>query len=467
MFKNNSGRIVWALTMIFGMILVSACQPAAVPQGERSVVTEAVELTQTNPPSPADPPDNEEEVLPKPTDTSADDTKEGDLVIDDPAQPLVLTNGMLVTATGEDPFPNGTIVVKDGIITEIGLESEIEIPEGAEVIDVDGRTIMPGLIDARASDLLNRLELDEDGQLTVSAKYYLENPLKQGMTTMRATGWDWEKQQNIDSMRAALENLGNTAPTIIIAGTSLTHGEGAAYTLYYPDQLVGVVTPEETRQTTERLLELGVDQISLVMTLTKDPRADAPDPSDLTLTPEQLEAIVEVAHSHGKRVLAQTIFQEDAETVLAAGVDELIAWPVQQVPLSDDLIETLVDREIPVLTGFSVSQIRPQPGDVRRFLDAGGTLVYGTFAPNSGGTPEGETRLMSILGDLTPAEILQAATVNAAEALELGDVIGTLEVGKQADMIVLDGNPLEDIRAYRNVVYVVKNGELVVGPEEE
>ena len=71
------------------------------------------------------------------------------------------------------------------------------------------------------------------------------------------------------------------------------------------------------------------------------------------------------------------------------------------------------------------------------------------------------------LHGMTPMEMIQSATVNAARVLEMEDMIGTLEVGKQADIIVLDGNPLEDnfTTTYGNVVYVIKNGELVVKPE--
>ena len=104
---------------------------------------------------------------------------------------------------------------------------------------------------------------------------------------------------------------------------------------------------------------------------------------------------------------------------------------------------------------------------MRRFLDAGGTLVFGTFSPNSGASPDREFSLMELQG-MTPMEMIQSATVNAANAVGMGDAVGTLEVGKQADIIVVDGNPFEDNfpAIFRNVVYVVNNGEIVIQPEE-
>jgi imidazolonepropionase-like amidohydrolase len=95
-------------------------------------------------------------------------------------------------------------------------------------------------------------------------------------------------------------------------------------------------------------------------------------------------------------------------------------------------------------------------------------LVFGTYAPNSGSIhkPFREFQVMS-LNDMTPMEMIQSATANAAYAVGLGDAVGTLEVGKQADVIVVDGDPFEDFRVMREeMVYVVKGGELVVQPEE-
>ena len=162
--------------------------------------------------------------------------------------------------------------------------------------------------------------------------------------------------------------------------------------------------------------------------------------------------------------MGQAIFSEEALTAVNAGVDELLSWPTPIESMPDVLIQAIVSRSVPVVSGFSAAA--PQEGDLRKFLDAGGTLSYGTLTPNTGGTPVTEFRIMELHG-MTPMEMIQSATVNSARVLEMEDSIGTLEVGKQADIIVLDGNPLEDnfLTTIGNVVYVVKNGELVVKPE--
>ncbi len=93
-------------------------------------------------------------------------------------------------------------------------------------------------------------------------------------------------------------------------------------------------------------------------------------------------------------------------------------------------------------------------------------ILFGSAAPNAHAidNPYADFGVM-IRSDMTVNEVILSATAHAAEALGLGDELGTLEVGKQADIIVLDGDPFVDATVFRDVVYVIKNGELVVQPE--
>lgn len=380
------------------------------------------------------------------------------------AGPIVLMNGTLVDGTGADPIPNAAIVIENGLIAAVGPAAEIPLPDDATVIDVEGQMILPGLIEARASLFLDSLVINDCQISKATLERYLNNTLEAGVTTVRDTAWDWEKHQDIAGLRAMLAAHGNTVPTVVIAGTPIGHRDGSV-AHRYPRQVIGVVTVEEARQATERVIELGVDQVSLVMSipLESDGSKDGLFPA---LSAEQLEMIMQVAHEHGKWVFGQAVFPDESEMLVAAGVDEISSWPSGPVPIPESLIQQLVARAIPVVSGFNI--VRPQEEDVRRFLDAGGTLVFGTFAPNSGplNSPYREFMWMERNG-MTPMEIIQSATANAAHAVGLGDVVGTLEVGKRADIIVVDGNPLEDLLVMGKVAYVVKGGELVVQPEGE
>lgn len=379
--------------------------------------------------------------------------------------PIVLHNGLVITATGAEPIPNGAVVVENGLITAVGPEAEIEFPEGAWLIDVEGRAILPGLIDARASGLSNHLDLDEGQIESIGRIVYLDSALQSGVTTLRDAALGRMMAQEIADLRAALEAHGNTVPTLVLTGPFIAHRDGSAMERY-PKQNIGVASTEEARETAAHLIEAGVDQIGFVQSITQESHLETRDGLPPILSQVQLEAIVEVAHGQDKWVLGQAVFPEEAEMALAAGVDQLMSWPSRAVPMPDDLIQSLVDDAVPVLSGFNVTP--PQEGDVRRFLDAGGTLVFGTYAPNSGpmDSPYREFQVMLIFG-MTPMEMIQSATANAARALELDDQIGTLETGKKADIIVVNGDPLQEFRIMREVIYVVKGGDLVVQPAGE
>jgi imidazolonepropionase-like amidohydrolase len=372
---------------------------------------------------------------------------------------LAIANGTLIDGTGADPIPQAVVIVEGGIITAVGPEEEVEMPDGITTVDAGGGTILPGIIETRSSDLFNEMRLEDDAINEFDAEVYLYRTLRSGVTTVLALGWEWQAQQNLAAVRAALDAMGNTIPTIRVSGTGLAHGEGAGVTQYYNDQLVGASTEEEAIELTERLIALGVDQINVAMAVGPEIQYGRKLP---ILSLEQLQAIVETAHAHERRVVAQAIFPDEVETVLAAGVDQLGNWPHLEEPMTAEMIVGIVAQSVPVVSGFSVE--RPLAGDVRRFLDAGGTLIYGTFAPNAGplNAPYNEFQRMALLGEMSPMEIIVAATADAAAAIGMGEEIGTLETGKMADIIIVNGDPLQDLRVFRDgVTAVIKGGELV------
>jgi imidazolonepropionase-like amidohydrolase len=285
------------------------------------------------------------------------------------------------------------------------------------------------------------------------------------VTTVRATGWERGDAQDVALLRAALVAHGNTVLAVVLVGPMLAHQDGSAADTYQ-DQTAGAATVNEARTTTERLIEAGFDQVGLVQSITQEARLGSHEGLPPVLSADQLQAIVEVAHNQGQWVLGQAVFPEEAQGMLTAGVDEIANWPSSAVPMPEEPIRALVQGSIPVVSGFNV--VTPQAGDVRRFLDAGGTLVFGTYGPNaiSLASPHKEFLVMQTQG-MSATEMIQAATANAAQAIGLGDRVGTLEVGKQADMIVVDGDPLADFGVMEQVIYVVKGGELAVQPESD
>ncbi|HSG45973.1 MAG TPA: hypothetical protein VLA72_22775, partial [Anaerolineales bacterium] len=119
------------------------------------------------------------------------------------SSPLVLKNGLIFTATGSDPIPNGVIVIEKGLITAVGAEADVTIPNGATVIDVEGRTILPGLIDAH-THILNNLRFENGEVDDISIDDELSGQFEVGVTTLQDLGTRWSTTEELSAIRTAL-----------------------------------------------------------------------------------------------------------------------------------------------------------------------------------------------------------------------------------------------------------------------
>jgi imidazolonepropionase-like amidohydrolase len=192
-----------------------------------------------------------------------------------------------------------------------------------------------------------------------------------------------------------------------------------------------------------------------------------------TLSMEEASAIVDVAREHGVRVSAHAAAWQDLEKVLDVGVDDVAHMVVNR--LSDELIDRVVEADVywvPTLELWrSVSEDNPVNFDavaisnLQRFVAAGGKVAlgtdYGGYTTRLGtGMPLLEIEMMQEAG-MTPMQIIVAATGNAARVCGLGGEIGTLEVGKVADVLVVSGDPLADVHALADVRLVVRDGVVI------
>ena len=186
------------------------------------------------------------------------------------------------------------------------------------------------------------------------------------------------------------------------------------------------------------------------------------------LSPEEAVAIVETAHARGVPVAAHVEFSRDLARALDAGVD-IIAHMVVDAP-SDALLARGVAQGVTWLTTLEVWRfVSPAGGaaavaNLGRVARAGGIVAlgtdYGSYPGMQVGTPRDELDLMLQAG-MTPAEIVVAATRNGARAANRGADLGTVEPGKLADLLVVNGDPLADVHALANVRLVMRGGVVI------
>jgi imidazolonepropionase-like amidohydrolase len=401
---------------------------------------------------------------------------------------LALTGATALVGEELEVVENATILIQDGTIVQVGAAGTVAIPAGATTLALGGYTILPGLIDLHVHLGAPQQEVGQSlGPLQLlmqiwDAMRFVPSKrrafLEHGVTTIRSLGDDygWILELRRQLQRGELEG-----PQVYSAGPLFTTPGGHPVVTLGVDPTADSVrlpaTPAEARQMVRELAD-GAEPVDLIKVV-----QERGLPERRLLQPierDVLRALVDEAHAYGLPVVAHWGTYADLEDVLAAGVDGLQHleprgeqgdWPLE-------LLEALVAREIsltPTLTVLEAATRRPRSPMPRasmqesqqrllKFHAAGGRVVAGSDA----GMPgvffgPGLHRELELLVEsgLTPQAALQAATSQAAAVLR-SDYIGAIEAGRAADLVVVDGDPLEQIQAIRNIVMVFQDGRLVV-----
>jgi imidazolonepropionase-like amidohydrolase len=411
-------------------------------------------------------------------------------------RPTVFTNFTLIDVTGGAPVRNTAMVVDaDGRIAWAGPAAELRAPRNAVRRNLGGRYVIPGLIDLHVHLAVS------DGLATDPAQETPPNVIRDlrtyaayGVTTVQVMGTDRDFVLAIrDRQRAG-------RPTF---SRIFTSGQGIVYRGGYgglPGVTRQVATPEEAEAEVARQAALGVDFIKLWV----DSELDTMP----TMPPEISAAVIRAAHRHGLRAIAHIFYLEDAKRLVEQGIDGF-AHGIRDRPVDQELVEAMrrqgtwqvaetLSREAsmfaygapapflddPFFTRFVDPRVLAElrnparqrqiasgphfhdfPGfldqakdNLRRLASGGVSIGFGTdsgpISRFGGYFAHWELELLVEAG-FTPAEALRMATADAARFLRAND-LGTLEAGKWADFVVLDADPLADIRNTRtiNAVYI-------------
>jgi imidazolonepropionase-like amidohydrolase len=225
-----------------------------------------------------------------------------------------------------------------------------------------------------------------------------------------------------------------------------------------------VTSPEDAQKKTQKLLDDGADIIKIALDSGASFNRKIPK-----LSQEEARAIVEVAHKRGTIVSAHVLVSEDLEYALDVGVDDLAHMVVDHP--SDDLIQRIVDQGVYWVPTLELWHgVRKNLGEaaimnLRRFVQVDGLVALGTDYEGYDcafdlGMPIREIRWMREAG-MTPMQIIVAATKNASCVCNLEDIIGTVEKGKMADVLIVKGNPLDDLETLLNLRMVIHGGKII------
>lgn len=390
-------------------------------------------------------------------------------------------NAHVFTGVNES-FEALDFLVDDQAGTFVEVGSDVTVAEDVEIVDLTGKYVMPGMINAHTHIILDPLfkigglssvngNQSEPVIDTYIAVDNLKKLLKNGVTYIRDVG----STHDIDLKLGKLEREGKiVAPGIIGSGAALmmTGGHGAEL----GREVDGT---DETRKAARELLKKGARNIKMMAT--GGVSIDGEQPTDVQLSVEEMKAAVDEAHHKGRTACAHAQGTQGIKNAIIAGVDSI----EHAIYLDDEAIEMLkehgtfvvptlvapwaINQHTDLLPEFMVKKsLEVQEAhfkSIGRAAKAGVKIAMGTDA----GTPfndfEGlnafELDLMVQAG-LTPLQALQSTTVNAAELLKIASEAGTIAADKLADFLILERNPLEDIKAVGEEKIVYKKGKQVL-----
>jgi imidazolonepropionase-like amidohydrolase len=394
----------------------------------------------------------------------------------------------------------GLIDVEEGVFKEdqvifiegeriVGFGKQTDIEPEDSVIDLTAMTVLPGLIDAHVHPLIHGDEYQLNHMKESSAFKALfglsvvQQWLSEGWTTIRVAG-DADVQYAHFAIRDAINAGLFTGPRIFGAGHYLSvTGGGGDINYLAPEQDViadGLIVdgPEEIRKAVRQEIKYGSDWIKLLVTGAFMSSGD--NPQSVHFSDEELEVVMEEANNRGVPVMAHAHATAGIKKAIQMGVrsiehgtfldeeaiDMFVETGTYLVPtmyVGEYFIEEHKDSEaLAKAIELHIKYREPTREMLKKAISRG--VKIGVGSDNVGFPPYFAAREISLLVELgmSPIEAIQAATIVNAELLMKEEEIGSLEVGKYADIIAVPGNPLNDIDVLQEVAFVMKGGEVIL-----
>ena len=399
------------------------------------------------------------------------------------AQNMVIKGATILDVTNGDMIKNHVVIVKDGRIDAVSPARSSDIPKGIEVIDLQGHTLLPGLIDMHVHLTsgggyhgYERLKLTDERRAILGVVHAKET-LMAGFTTVRNVG---AGSFGDVALRDAINDGDIPGPRMLVSGPpiGITGGHCSDNNLLPPEYGIsgeGVADgPWAARTAVRRNIKYGADLIKTCSTggvLSKGTKVGAPQ-----YTVEELTALIDEAHSRGLKVASHAHGAEGIINALIAGADTIEHASF----INDEGIRLAIENDAALSMDIYVTEYilgegasagileeslekermtgATQRSNFRKAVQAGATIVYGTDA---GVYPHGQNAKqlsrMTRFG-MTPLQALQSATTVAAEVMGLGYEVGKIEAGYAADFIAVKGNPIEQIDLLEAPTAVIKGG---------
>jgi imidazolonepropionase-like amidohydrolase len=397
----------------------------------------------------------------------------------------VVKASRLVDTKNGRVMENPIVLINGDRIQAVGRNGEVRIPSGAKVLDLGSATLLPGLIDLHT-------HLNDEPEFHGVAFHTLSAPrmaiigakgarmtLNVGFTAVRNVG---SSHYADVALRDGINAGDVPGPRMQVSGPMIgSTGSHCDYTylapeFHYADEGVANGVPAVQEKVRE-VLKYGADWVKFCASGGVFSQGDLPD--DVQFSPEEMVAIVEEGHRHGKKVAAHAHGTRAIIEAVKAGVDTIEHGSV----LDDEAIRLMKEHGTYLVAdiydddfilqhgkeyGYTDENLtkekmlgQKQRDSFRRAVQAGVKVGYGTDTGSIPFGQNGKQFFYMVKYGLTPMQAIQSATTWAADVMNWSDRIGSLDAGKYADLIAVTGNPLDDVTTLERVPFVMKGGQVV------
>jgi imidazolonepropionase-like amidohydrolase len=401
----------------------------------------------------------------------------------DASASVALVGGSVVDIETGAALDNAVVLIDGERIAAIGEAGDVDIPPGTETVDVSNLYLIPGLMNMHVHlglKLPGKLEAElaneTEGELTLRMAANARDSLFAGVTTIRCPG---SPLHGDFALRKAIRKGYVKGPRIFTAGEALviTGGHGSEPGVTYADG------PYELIKAARREISLGADWIKIL--ISGGIATNGGDIAQPLMTPGEIEAAIDAAHRFGAKVAAHSGSPLATSIAVDAGIDSIEHGYFLDRPTLTKmkkagtwLVPTIVVSQ-PATAPFFEKIGSPQWYLERResvgkehwkalqmAIKLGVNIALGTDQlpnePNDGTTATAREAQYYVEAGMTPLQALQSATIQTARMLAAEDDIGSIEVGKYADIVAVSVNPADDIKALRDIRLVMKGGEILV-----
>ena len=408
------------------------------------------------------------------------------------AEMVLIHAGTLLSVAGESPKTEQTVVINGERIVDVvdGYVSAEDFEGDARVVDLSDQFVLPGLMDMHVhlQFILGPRRTEETVKMSnqliqMRSAHYAMQTMLAGFTTLREVG---STGQEMYALRDGINAGWIDGPRIIAAGGVGITGGHADVSGFKPELMRAWTDesicdgPYDCRRATRDAIKFGADWIKI--TSTGGVMTDRKTGTGQQMEMDELNEVVRAAGRMGRKVASHAHEEEGIVAALKAGVasiehgtytgpkaiKEFKKTGAYLVPtlLAGDTVKRMAEMGGPLTEAQAEKAIRVGAAMMNNFgkaYKAGVKVAYGT---DSGISPHGtnaEEAVLMVQAGLTPMEVIETATINAADLIDMSDDIGTIEAGKYADIIAVDGSPLDNIEELLDVDFVMKGGKVFKG----